>query len=360
MSFEPGSGFLTMLLAGQWLGIDLGSRRTKVASFCLVSSDGSGTVSVDFERGSAGPDYPSINTRESLLDLDRSPTYLRTEVESAVAKVLDGSALVRNWLAAEDRRAVGIDAPVALARSHPGSTNRGRATEKASSPTFLTPDRTLFEEQLRTKGDPFLRVNCFWKCIGFAIYRHLGARIVGREGSGENPELAEIAAWTATAPITPPIEVHEGPEPRRPKIRETFPSDVYKRANGKDGVLAPAPRSVLAHLVAAGTEWRAAGEGRNRPTTSMLRRLHGVRDELRTALEEGSDDVGLAPMHKRPGTVGDLWDAFTCAFTACCEDHGGAVRHGGEECPGRLGEPAEASLLAEEGAILTVRCRPSR
>ncbi len=54
-------------------------------------------------------------------------------------------------------------------------------------------------------------------------------------------------------------------------------------------------------------------------------------------------------MRKRTGTTGDLWDAFTCAFVACCEDHDGAECHGWSE------DGAAQERLLNEGVIWTVR-----
>lgn len=314
-----------MLGNGYWLGIDVGSSRQKVATFCAVESSGNGTVRVDFEQGPAGPGYPSINTRATMLDPSR-PTYLQAEVEAAIADLLENAQLVRRArrrLASGVPVSVAVDAPVYFALE-----GRQRATERASSPTFTTPTRELFERDLvEKKKEGFFRSVVYWKCVGFAVYRQVAALLSGEAAPG----LEELAAWTAG----------EGDADRGWRLREVFPSDVYKRANGTDGVLAAAPRRVLAHLLQA--PWQAAAEGAVR-APSTLARLHRRRDELAKELRAGDR---LPSFEKAAGTFGDLFDAFTAAYAACCEDHGGAVMHG----------MAEADALRREGAILTVFTR---
>ena len=74
---------------------------------------------------------------------------------------------------------------------------------------------------------------------------------------------------------------------------------------------------------------------------------HDERPSTGTQLQR--DDRRLSEMRKRPGTAGDLWDAFTCAFTACCEDRGAVEFHGWSD------DPTDQRRLLTEGAILTVR-----
>lgn len=310
------------LKPGQWLGIDIGSSRRKLCSFCRISSDGSGDVAVTFEQGPAEAPYPDVNTRDALLDISSPPTYLQAPIEDAVGRVLDDAAVARRWFDALPRlpSRIAIDAPVAFAL-----TDTCRLTEQASTQTFRTPTQEQFEHFLRTQEDPYLRVNCFWKCVGLAVYHHLGRRL--------QPEDDNIAAWTCPNAATPW------------RLRETFPSDVYKRANGTEGILHPAPRRVLEALVQT-SPWRGDGAPGRRPHPSTLRRLETLRAVLRSELETSDR---LLNMQKRGGTVGDLWDAFTCAFTACCEDHGGVTFHGADD------HEADPGSLRQEGAIMTVR-----
>ncbi len=81
--------------------------------------------------------------------------------------------------------------------------------------------------------------------------------------------------------------------------------------------------------------------------SQTLNRLLAIRREVRLELEAEADG-SLSAMRKRPGRAGDLWDAFTCAFTACCEDHDAAEFHGWSE------DPNDQRRLRDEGAILTV------
>jgi hypothetical protein len=313
--------------SGRWLGIDVGSAHKKVCSFCLIESDGTGHPTISFEQGPAGDGYPQTNTKDTLLDPDNPPTYLKEEVEGAVGEVLARAEVVDRWFRSvgDGISAVAVDAPVALAME--GSK---RLTEGASSQPFDTPDRASFEAAIRDKGDPYLRVNVFWKCVGLSVYRHLAARLEPRSAVTDQ---RTIASWTC------PGETTEW------RVRETFPSDVYKRANGREGTLSPDARDVLRTLVAA-PDWRAAGPKGRRPVRQTLDRLTTIRDFLRTDIAATDR---LCEMRKRNGTYGDLWDAFTCAFTACCEDHGGATFHGLEN-----GDTEVPAILRSEGAILTV------
>lgn len=309
------------LKSGQWLGIDIGSSRRKLCSFCRITSNGHGDIAVTFEQGPAETPYPDVNTRDALLAPSRSPTYLQAPIEAAVARVLNDSAVVQHWFGDVPKRPsrIAVDAPVAFAL-----TDTSRLTEQASTQTFRTPTRREFEHALRTKGDPYLRVNCFWKCIGLAVYHHLARRL--------QPEVDTVAAWTCPDAATPW------------RLRETFPSDVYKRANGAVGMLHPAPRRVLEALAQA-HPWHGAGAPGRQPHPSTLRRLETLRAQLRSELETSDR---LLTLQKRGGTVGDLWDAFTCAFTACCEDHDGVIFHGDDPS-------AHSESLQQEGAIMTVR-----
>ena len=315
-----------MLESGFWLGIDVGSSRQKVATFCAIDSTGDSrsAVRVDFEQGPAGSDYPAINTRGTMLDTSRE-TYLKAGVEAAIAGVLQSSKLVeraRDCLASGLPVSVAIDAPVYFSLD-----GRQRVTERASSPTFTTPTREIFERDLVEKEkEGFFRSVVYWKCVGFAVYRQIAALLTGAPA----PSLRTLAAWTA-----------DREKDRGWRLREVFPSDVYKRANGIDGVLSDAPRHVLAQLLAA--PWQAATEDAVR-STSTLKRLRRRRDDLARELEK---DERLQSFEKAAGTFGDLFDAFTAAYAACCEDHDGAVMHGA----------SEPEALRREGAILTVAMR---
>lgn len=323
------------LKQGKWLGIDVGSARKKVCSFCLIESDGRDNLLVSFEQGPATGTYPKTNTKKTLLNPLRAPTYLNEEIEQAVREVLEGAELIARLFSPTNgsQQAVAIDAPVALAADNDTS----RLTEQASTQTFSTPNRKTFETQLSEKDDPFLRVNIFWKCIAFAIYRHLATRF---EPQAVDLDQAAIAAWTCPG------------ETSTWRMRETFPSDVYKRANGREGTLELAARDVLHNLVSPRVEWQTTGRKGCKPVKATLERLNTIRGFLHIDLEEGRSR--LCEMRKRPGTHGDLWDAFTCAFTACCEAHEGAVFHGWNE------DRETQRRIRSEGAILTVRSATPR
>ena len=327
---------------GTWLGIDVGSAQKKVCSFCLIESDGAGGTTVSFEQGPARDPYPGGNSRMALIGVGppwRRPIYLKEEIEAEVREVLNRATLVGLWLERSKDRpsAVAVDAPVAFA-----TAGTSRLTEEKSTDTFKTPTRATFETQLGERKDEYLRINVFWKCVGLAVYRHLAARLELRLGSAS---LETIAARTCARDVT------------SRRIRETFPSDVYKRANGyqgKDGgagILSLQARDVLKSLVEP--EWRGAGrEPGHHPASQTLDRLREIRKFLRLDLELEADRR-LCEMRKRPGRTGDLWDAFTCAFACCCEHHGGAELHGWSD------DPAEQQRLRAEGAILTVRRKES-
>lgn len=314
---------------GDWLGIDVGSSKKKVATFCRIVSEGEGSVEVFFEQGPAGEGYPDKNTGKGLIEKRlRPPTYLKAEVQAAVRQVLLGSELVNGWISGLGKHpsAVAIDAPVALARS-----GKGRLTEAASSPTFRTPDRATFEEQLLAQKDAFLRINNLWKCVGFTMYRTF-AEMLDPEAGRLSQE--EIAAMTCPGRDLPA------------RLRETFPSDVYKRANGTEGLLTDKGRDVLAALVAVETSWTAVGVGAQRPNSQRMDGLERARTFARRDLAAG---VRPCDMRRRTEAFADLWDAFTCAFAICCEDHGAVRFHGMPEDSEEVPE-----LLLEEGVILSV------
>lgn len=325
---------MTVLKKGSWLGIDVGSARDKVCSFCLIESDGSGACTVSFEHGSARGSYPEENKREELIGrVEAGPPYLNRDAEEGVRRVLDEARLVKCWLEGSSGcSTVAVDAPVAFAQE-----GIRRLTEKKCSASYNTPSRPDFEEQLKEQSDAYCRINNFWKCVGFAVYRYMAAKIDVRLAGAP---LETLAALTCDQRST------------TRRIRETFPSDVYKRANGhrdKDsvnGVLNLEARNVLKHLVAA--EWQGTDSKGRSPAAQTLARLDTIRKFLGLDLEL-EDERRLCEMCKRSGKTGDLWDAFTCAFTACCEDHNGAEFHGLSDDRG------ERKRLCAEGAILTVK-----
>lgn len=323
-----------ILKNGTWLGIDVGSARNKVCNFCLIESDGSGLPKVFFERGPAKDPYPKKNAYKELISIDNRGTYLADAAEEGVKCVLENSQLLDRWLGLSKDRpsAVAVDAPVAFAQQE-GSC---RLTEAACTQSFETPTQAKFGAQLNQKADSFLRINAFWKCVGFAVYRHLATKI-GRDSRNASPKT--IAALTCD----------KGSD--TPRLREAFPSDVYERANGfldrtinGYSILSDEARNVLKQLVAV--EWKPV-KGYS-PASQTMTRLNTIRDFLSLDLEhDRSHERRLCEMRKRNGITGDLWDAFTCAFTACCEDHGGAEFHGMDDGPNER--------LRAEGAILTVR-----
>jgi hypothetical protein len=114
-------------------------------------------------------------------------------------------------------------------------------------------------------------------------------------------------------------------------------------------VLTAEPRDALEALARPEVEWRGLGGKGRRPGSQTLKLLHQHRDLMRTDL--ASNTERQCEMRKHGGTTGDFWDAFTCAYTACSEDHDGAALQGAEA----TGEALER--LRREGAILTVRSR---
>ena len=329
---------VSSLKRGHWLGIDIGSGRDKVCSFCLISSDGAGKITVTFEKGPAGNAYPEKNTFKGLIDPQRPPTYLRSEVEDAVGKVLADAQLVNRWLHCTDQpgpTAVAVDAPVALAAT---GSHKMRYTEAKSTHTFSTPNREDFEHLLVSKQKPGTYTSkVFWKCIGFAAYRWLARHLDPSLPTDFNQE--HLAAWTCQ-PLGGPW-----------RVRETFPSDIYKRANsrdpktGKASQLGPEAHNVLRQLVAS-TRWTSA-HPKGHVAAVHMGSLEQIRRFLDLDYQAGIERS--CEMRKRNNTTGDLWDAFTCAFVVCAEDHDGAEFHGWEE------HSEAPERVRQEGAILTVK-----
>lgn len=324
------------LQPGHWLGIDIGSSRAKICSFCLIVADGAGQTSVTFEKGPAEAPYPEKNSFKALIDPSRAPTYLKSDVEDAVCRVLAGSQLVERWLAAATGpgpAAVAVDAPVAWA----SAGSKQRRTEAASTDTFSTPPRAIFEGRLDGSMKPgFYNSNTFWKCVGFTVYRWLARRLVTDLPTDVAQET--LAAWTCSHPSA------------RWRVRETFPSDVYKRANSRHpkteqiSRLGDAAFGTL-HRLVANHPWLSAWPKGHAGAVSMAG-LEKIRRALQLDCDEGIERS--CEMRKRSGPTGDLWDAFTCAYAACCEDHGGAYFHGWD------GHSTASEEMLREGAILTV------
>lgn len=319
------------LKAGNWLGIDVGSSRKKVCSFCLIESDGVGGLSVRFELGPADAPYPPRNHFDALIDATRAPTYLKEEVEKAVTSILDGSELVKHWRDSTWESlpsVVGIDSPVAFARA---GTKR-RLTEASASQSFNTPDRSTFESDLKANRRPgFHNSNTFWKCVGFTVYRWLAANLDRKSATDVSQETlaALTCSWSQTSW----------------RVRETFPSDVYNRANGTTGNLSSRARQVLSKLVTA--EWQPASTDARVPSKLTMARLQRLRAQLLSELASGGPPSSMR--RYKNGRYGDLWDAFTCAFACCCEDHDAG------ELLGWPDKPDAQQRLRSEGAILTIR-----
>ena len=128
----------TLISQGQWLGIDVGSRRDKVFNFCSIKSDGKGQIELCFEVGKARGAFPRSNAR-CFADLSRETTWLSAAAENGSVQILEESALVKTWNAARNFGngcfGVCIDAPCGFAV--PGSDRRN--TESQLVDSFLTP-----------------------------------------------------------------------------------------------------------------------------------------------------------------------------------------------------------------------------
>lgn len=336
------------LVDGAWLGVDVGQRRSKVYAFSLIEARG-GSVRVSFERGAWRPllDGESWPRGDAGVfeDLAR-PSRLSAPAERCARAIIDHSEAVARW-----RRASGgttglcVDAPAGFARE--GSTCR--ETERCSSRSFRTESEWAFVAAMarfaKERNPTPLRQRYYWKLVGRLALAHLaallGARVTERDLDRVARRSAVGAGTGSAGPVTRALRVRRVPgEPSR--VREGFPSETYSRANGATGELAAEPRALLAALVAS--PWSAIGNahGRrsSRPPSAWMAALERQRGAVGTELAVPGP---LASMVKIPGDPGwaDLWDAFACAFTACCEAHGCAVLIGGD-----------ASLLLSEGAIL--------
>lgn len=153
-----------------------------------------------------------------------------------------------------------------------------------------------------------LRQRFFWKLVGLVAFRYFIALTTGR------PRDMPIAELTAVCMAS-----------EEARIREGFPSDTYKRSNGRFGVLSPVPRGVLLRLSQA--EWAGRGNCFNgsssAPHAACMSSLHAHQQRLRADLQDADSHRGSIPaMRKESSAWGDLWDAFTCAFVSCCDAQG--------------------------------------
>jgi len=312
------------------LGIDVGSSRRKVFNFCLVHSDGAGAVEVRFERGGARDrTYPPSNAGV-FEDLTRA-TWLSATAEAGAIQILDQSALTQLWIEERARWSGGcdfgvcIDAPSGFAVP----PHHQRETEAQGFANFPTPSLPAFLRQVSDYSNAHnntpLRQRYFWKLIGLVAFRYF------------------IHVATGVPLDMPPAEVTTACMAfGQTRIREGFPSDTYQRANGNHGVLAPDARAVLSCLAHAG--WVAYGNifkdlnsAPNRRISALLAHQHHLRQDL----AEGADRI---PTMQRVGgdpAWADLWDAFACAFVACCEFQG---------CGGFVG--LDEARMGLEGAFL--------
>lgn len=329
---------------GAWLGIDIGSSEKKVLAFCLITADASGQLRVTFERGCAvasadNTAWPA-NTADSFLDLT-SPRWLAEAAESGVRRILEHSAVVPTWLfSARERSNVtgaAIDAPCGFA----SAGHATRETELHAADSFATCDAARFASDLArfasSSNHTPLQQRFFWKLVGLTAYRTLIAML---ERGPHDASLEAVTAFSAARlDLASPDGSLPAPPPGCVVLREAFPSDTYGRANGTRGVLRADARALLRDLVLA--PWEFAGTRSSKPTPHMQARLLAHRNVLASQLAH--DGAPLPAMQKIPKdpSWADLWDAFACAFTACCEAHGAAVVLG-----------ADQARLAVEGAII--------
>lgn len=336
---------------GAWLGIDVGSSRSKVVNLCFIASDGPGTVTVTFERGQVreapGDARWPANNAAGFLDLARS-TWLTQAVELGVRNILERSALVRQWSARLcDKSGVygaAVDAPCGFAR--PGEEQRD--TESAAVNSFKTPARTEFLAQMRrfatTESETPLRQRYFWKLVGLVVLRDLLARAGVLPFEAGVEQIATLCVAGLVDGGHGALEV-EGPRAGEVRVREAFPSDTYARANGQRGVLGGDARALFDCLVSVtwGFTGNQLGRASSTPTKQMQQRLEAQRASVSSELRRGG---AVRSMVKIPGdpSWADLWDAFACAFVVACEAHGAAVLLG-----------TDSLRLRAEGAILAPR-----
>jgi hypothetical protein len=220
---------------------------------------------------------------------------------------------VKAWNAARKlgngRFGVCIDAPCGFAV--PGFKQRNTEMESNGTPPLLGFLKQMSEFSAlaiageKGKNTP-LRQQLFWKLVGLVAFRYFVALTTGRPFDMPIPEL--------TASCMTGEEV---------RVREGFPSDTYKRANGRFGVLCPLPRGVLLRLSQA--EWTGQGNCLNgswsAPHPARMSPLLAHRQRL-TADLQCADSHRVPAMQKNSNAWGDLWDAFACAFVSCCDAQG--------------------------------------
>lgn len=309
----------TPISRGQWLGIDVGSNCNKVFNFCLIKSDGKGQIDVLFEVGRArgaadGQPFPPSDAGV-FEDPSREPTWLSAAAEAGSIQILDESALVKAWNAARKlgngRFGVCIDAPCGFAV--PGSKQRNTETESYGTPSLvvflkqMTEFSALAMAGEKRKNTP-LRQKFFWKLVGLVAFRYFVGMTTGRPFG---MPTAELTAWCMASEET--------------RVREGFPSDTYKRSNGRFGVLCPIPRRVLLRLSQA--NWTPQGNCFNgslsAPHPDRMKSLLEHQQRLTADLQRSDSHRGsVLEMKKISSAWGDLWDAFTCAFVSCCDAQG--------------------------------------
>ncbi len=349
---------------GAWLGIDVGQRKSKVYNFCLIEVR-RGEAAISFERGAWRPLLEDMTWPAGdagvFEDLGRR-SKLSERAERCALAILEHSDLVSRWrqLAGNPGLAAGacVDAPAGFAR--PGT--RARETERCAVDCYPTASEKAFLAAMyrfsNERNHTPLRQRYYWKLVGQLALRF----VAGASAAGTGlPELAAVTTRTADGGAVMAIRPGAGdPEPMRGhedestglplraapagtvRVREGFPSDTYARVNGKKGTLAPRARALLAALVAA--PWRAAGNTCCRCSSAPLAAWMSALDRRRSALVAGvARDGPITAMIKIPHDPpwADLWDAFACAFAACCEAHGCAVLLG-----------RDPAALRAEGAIV--------
>lgn len=355
------------LVDGAWLGVDVGQARSKVYNFCLIEIE-AGSPKIWFEVGGWRPlvlglDWPPGNAGV-FEDLKRD-SRLSLRAESCAIAILENAELVSRWMtiAGSPDRVAGacVDAPAGFARTG----ERGRDTEACAAQSFATEDEPSFvaaiERFSRARNDTPLRQRYYWKLVGQLALRFL-AMAGGPRGSLASLQVvtARSAEGIATGKaMRPPargasIQLPPSP-PGRIRIREGFPSDVYARANGALGIPDPASRNLLGGLASrVSSRWEATGNARpvashparNRSSVPPSRRMVALSGQQTALLAALKGPGPLRPMKKVPGDPAwaDLWDAFACAFSSCCEAHG---------CADLVG--SDPRRLAVEGAILAPR-----
>lgn len=340
------------LLKGAWLGIDVGSSRSKVANLCLIASDGAGTFTVTVERGqireAPGDGRWPANDAAGFLDLARG-TWTTHAVEAGVRNILARSVLVARWVADLRNRTgvygAAVDAPCGFAK--PGKHERD--TEAFAANSFKTPSRDEFLDQMRrfarAGNSTPLQQRYFWKLVGLIVLRDLLERTGALPFDADLERIAALCVEGLAETRGHGSLGLDGLRDGEVRVREAFPSDTYARANGQLGVLDGRARALLERLVSVAWDFTGNQFGRasSTPTKQMQQRLEAQRASVSSELHQGG---AIRSMMKIPGdpSWADIWDAFACAFVVTCEAHGAAVLVGTEHL-----------RLRSEGAILAPR-----